>query len=514
MEHDPLTKKFLECHANDCAARTVTPLQKINYLLIAAALMVLLFFRWDFFVAVLTVFLAFWYSLAVIFRGAAAFLSLSRKSELRFSPEAVAELHDEDLPVYTILLPLFKESAVAPKLLKNIGALDYPHDKLDVKLLIEANDDETRQTLAREELPAYCSVLVIPPGIIQTKPRACNYGLAEAKGRFCVIYDAEDEPEKDQLKKAVLAFRNDKSGKLLCVQAKLNYFNARYNWLTRLFTVEYSTYFDLTLGGYQRFGLPLPLGGTSNHFRTELLQKVGPWDPFNVTEDCDLGLRIYEKGYRTALLDSTTYEEANSKLGNWLRQRSRWVKGFIQTHFVHYRSLWGAVRKLGLWGAMGGYLAIGGGSLMMLVNPVFWCLLILYVLLLIHGYCHGIPLEHLIVGPQTELGSYQGIFGLRAWPLFYSGAGENCWYALFSRIFCGISAALLAANLLFIGTGVAACFKRKNYDLIPAALCMPFYWMLISIAAWKGFIQIFTKPFYWEKTTHGLTTTQNSNTGD
>ena len=509
MEHDFLTREFLENRAGECAARTITPCQKVYYLACFAGLTALLFFRWDIFVAVLTVFFSFWYLLAVIFRGAAAFLSLSRKSELRFTGEEVAEVQDDDLPVYTILLPLFRESAVAPKLLKNIGSLDYPHDKLDVKLLIEANDCETGKALESEVLPPYCSIIVIPPGVIQTKPRACNYGLAEARGEFCVIYDAEDEPEKDQLKKAVLAFRSDKSGKLLCVQGKLNYFNARCNWLTRFFTVEYSTYFDLTLGGYQRFGLPLPLGGTSNHFRTKLLQTVGPWDPFNVTEDCDLGLRIYEKGYRTALLDSTTYEEANCKLGNWIRQRSSWVKGFIQTHFVHYRSIWGAVRKLGLWGAVGGYLAIGGGSLMMLINPFFWGVLLLYLVLLLHGWCCGIEPMTLIAGPQPDLGSYQGIAGLRAWPLFYCGAEESYYNSLFSQIFFCISLVLLSANVLFIGTGVAACIKRKYYSLIPTALCMPFYWMLISIAAWKGFIQIFTKPFYWEKTNHGLSTTSN-----
>jgi cellulose synthase/poly-beta-1,6-N-acetylglucosamine synthase-like glycosyltransferase len=234
------------------------------------------------------------------------------------------------------------------------------------------------------------------------------------------------------------------------------------------------------------------------------LRELNGWDPFNVTEDCDLGLRIYEKGYRTALLDSTTYEEANCKLGNWIRQRSRWVKGFIQTHLVHYRSGVNAVRKLGVWGAMGGYLAIGGGSLMMLVNPIFWGLLLLYLVLLIHGCMNDLTILEQITGPHQYHGSYQGILGLRAWPLVYPGALDHPVFSLYSKIFFVISLGLLAANFLFIGTGVAACIKRKNYDLIPAALCMPFYWMLISVAAWKGFIQIFTKPFYWEKTTHGL----------
>ena len=274
-------------------------------------------------------------------------------------------------------------------------------------------------------------------------------------------------------------------------------------------TVEYSTYFDLTLSGYQLFRLPLPLGGTSNHFRTELHRQVGPWDPFNVTEDCDLGLRIYEKGYRTTLFNSTTYEEANCELWNWMRQRSRWVKGFIQTHLVHYRNPFRTVGKLGWYGALGGFLAVGGSALMMLTNIVFWGLIVLYIGLLIHGFTHGVGFWEQIQGPHLDGEAYRGIavgtFHLRAWPLIFTGPGEDPFLSAFSQLFFAGSAILFLANFLFIGIGIAACVKRRMFDLIPAALLMPLYWLLISLAAWKGFWQIFTKPFYWEKTKHGLT---------
>ncbi len=324
-----------------------------------------------------------------------------------------------------------------------------------------------------------------------------------------MIYDAEDKPEPDQLKKAVAAFRReDTDGRLLCVQAKLNYYNARQNWLTKFFTVEYSTYFDLTLGGLQAFDLPLPLGGTSNHFKTAELRELGGWDPFNVTEDCDLGIRLYEHGFRTVLLDSTTWEEANSDLWNWIRQRSRWVKGFLQTHLVHYRHPFGTVRRLSLRGALGCYFLVGGSVMMMLMNLVFWPIVTLYLVLLCHGLLHGETLASQIVGPHTGETLYRGAafgaFSLKAWPLIYAGPDENQFLAVTSQIFFAGSCALFLTNFLLILVHAAACVQRKFYFLLPWAALMPFYWVLISVGAWKGALQLVTKPFYWEKTIHGL----------
>ena len=508
MKYDPLTEEFLRKHGDLCAARTIGTGQKLWYILVACALLFLLKYRWDFFVFAVSAYMIACYGASAVLRLGAAVMPFVRKKRTAYTGKKAKKCR-QDLPVYTILLPLYRESAVTEKILKRIAALKYPKDKLDVKLLLEQDDVETRRALAACTLPAYCSVVEVPDGPLRTKPRACNYGLAEARGQYCVIYDAEDKPEPDQLKKAVAAFRReDTDGRLLCVQAKLNYYNARQNWLTKFFTVEYSTYFDLTLGGLQAFNLPLPLGGTSNHFKTAELRALGGWDPFNVTEDCDLGIRLYEHGFRTILLDSTTWEEANSDLWNWIRQRSRWVKGFLQTHLVHYRHPFGTVRRLSLRGALGCYFLVGGSVMMMLMNLVFWPIVTLYLVLLCHGLLHGETLASQIIGPHTGETLYRGVafgaFSLKAWPLIYAGPDENRFLAVTSQVFFAGSCALFLTNFLLILVHAAACVRRKFYFLLPWAALMPFYWVLISVGAWKGALQLVTKPFYWEKTIHGL----------
>ena len=181
-------------------------------------------------------------------------------------------------------------------------------------------------------------MIIVPQSLPKTKPKACNYGLRQAHGEYVVIYDAEDIPEPDQLKKAYLALRRTVSRSVICAQAKLNFYNSHQNVLTRLFTTEYSLWFDLMLTGLQSARCPIPLGGTSNHFRVRHLRMLQGWDAFNVAEDCDLGIRIAQKDYATVIFNSTTFEEANSNLANWMRQRSRWIKGYMQTYFVHLRS--------------------------------------------------------------------------------------------------------------------------------------------------------------------------------
>ncbi|MGE4563657.1 MAG: glycosyltransferase [Victivallaceae bacterium] len=507
---DYLTKAFAAGHPDGCACKVVSTAQGYFYLLLALGWLFLLKYRWDLFIFSAAAILGFLYSAAVLFRGSASILAIFGCGEDKVKKPELDAMKPEELPVYTVLVPLYREANIVGKLLAGIARLDYPKDKLDVKLLLEANDAETLDALKAHGIPDYCEIIIAPDSLPRTKPRVCNYGLAAARGEFCVIFDAEDAPEPDQLKKALAVFRRDQAGRVACVQAKLNYFNSRTNLLTRLFTVEYSVNFELMLPGLQLFRLPLPLGGTSNHFRTELLRQIGPWDPYNVTEDCDLGIRIYEAGYRTRLVDSTTWEEANSEPGNWLRQRSRWVKGFAQTHLVHYRNPLRTIRKLGLWGAFGGYLAVGGSVLMMLTNVIFWLILLLYGALLIHGVSHGASISELVIGPESGPRTYQGIvlgkLVLRAWPLVYVGATESPVWSLLSQVFFFSGIVLFFSNFFFIGVGVLACCKRKFYHLIPAALLMPFYWVMISLGAWKGFIQLFTNPFYWEKTRHGLVT--------
>ncbi|MGY1820760.1 glycosyltransferase [Geodermatophilus sp. SYSU D00079] len=374
----------------------------------------------------------------------------------------VAALQDTDLPRYTILVPVYKEAGIVGLLMRNLAALDYPREKLEILLLLEEDDPETLSAALAAAPPDLVRIIVVPHSLPKTKPRACNVGLAFARGEFVVIYDAEDRPDPDQLKKSLIAFR--KGGEdLVCVQAALNYFNARENLLTRMFTLEYSSWFDYTLAGLDKLRLPIPLGGTSNHFRTDLLRQLGGWDPYNVTEDADLGIRASARGHRVAVVNSTTYEEANMAVGNWIRQRSRWIKGYMQTVLVHTRHPLTLVRTVGLRQTAGFALLIGGTPLMFLATP--W----LYALFLADLLLPGV-----IVPDLPE------------------------WLTLVSL------ANLLFGNGVIIYLSLLAGFKRRSYGLVPFALLSPLYWLLHSIASYKAAWQLLTKPFYWEKTQHGL----------
>ena len=284
---------------------------------------------------------------------------------------------ERDLPVYTVLVPLYHEVAVLPQLAGAMRALDWPKAKLDVRLLLEEDDIETIEAARAAQLPMYFTIVLVPKDGPRGKPKACNYGLMHARGEYVVIFDAEDRPEADQLKKAFAAFQSSEPD-IACVQGRLNFYNPEQNLMTRWFTAEYSMWFDLILPALQRTGAPIPLGGTSNHFRREALEALGSWDPYNVTEDADLGLRLAKSGLRTAVLDSTTYEEANPAVGNWIRQRSRWIKGFMQTWLVHMRhpvALW---RALGPGGFFSFHLILGGTLLVLLLNPLYWILTALW----------------------------------------------------------------------------------------------------------------------------------------
>lgn len=376
--------------------------------------------------------------------------------------EEVAALVDADLPRYSILVPVYKEAGIVGLLMRNLAALDYPREKVEILLLLEEDDEETLAAALAAAPPDIVRIIVVPHSLPKTKPRACNVGLTFARGEFVVIYDAEDRPDPDQLKKAVVAF--GKGGEdLACVQAALNYFNATENVLTRMFTLEYSSWFDYTLAGLDKLRLPIPLGGTSNHFRAGALRELGGWDPYNVTEDADLGIRASARGYRVAVVNSTTYEEANMAVGNWIRQRSRWVKGYMQTVLVHSRRPVALFRSVGARQTAGFALLIGGTPLMFLATP--W----LYALFVVDLVRPGLLVSAL---PQ--------------WLVTVSLGN------------------LLLGNGVIIYLSLLAGFKRRNYRLVPFALLSPLYWLLHSVAAYKAAWQLVTKPFYWEKTTHGL----------
>jgi len=369
-------------------------------------------------------------------------------------------------PTYSVLCPLYKEANILPKFVRSMEALDYPKDRLECLLLLEEDDTETITAAQNANLPSYFKVLVLPNSKPKTKPKACNVGLDHARGEYVVIYDAEDLPEPDQLKKAVIAY-SKVSSDVFCVQAKLNFYNPNQNILTKLFTTDYTLWYDLILPGFQAINAPIPLGGTSNHFKTESLRELGGWDPYNVTEDCDLGIRIRKEGYKTVLVDSITWEEANSNFFNWIRQRSRWIKGYFQTFFVNTRGSLGFIRRAGIVNYLIFWLVVGISPFLTLLNPFLWITTILYFAF------------RSTLGPVIE--------SFYPAPVLY--------LAVFSFIF---------GNFLSLYSSLLASAKKDRDSFVKYGLLMPVYWFMISFAAWYGFIQLIFKPHYWEKTKHGL----------
>jgi len=501
IRQERTVRAFLDRHPREAADKVLRWWQIVWYAVVAVAVTML--FLWNdinvrgfhiYFAHIIELFCVL-YIVVTVLKLACVTASVVSSQQVVVSRQEAQAASDDDLPVYTILVPLYHEKEVASKIVAAIDRLDYPHDKLDVKLLLEPDDEETLRALQQRELPGGYQIIVVPPSLPKTKPKACNHGLEHARGEYLVIFDAEDQPEPDQLRKAIAAFRKVDEH-TACLQAKLNYYNPTQNWLTRFFAVEYSTWFDLYLPGLHAMGWPIPLGGTSNHFKTSVLKQIGGWDPFNVTEDCDLGIRLHRMGYKTQILDSTTWEEANSRLGNWIRQRSRWVKGYIQTHFVYMRNPLKTLLRLGPWGFFGFLVTVGGLALMLLLNPVFWIIGLTYLVLFgmdVYAMQGSIPAV-LGLPPEQRL----------SWRMLYTDPSGDSVANAVSVVFYAITLALLLGNFVFIAISVLACCRRRMYRLIPFALLSPLYWVLISVGAWKGFLQLVTRPFYWEKTRHGL----------
>ena len=403
------------------------------------------------------------YMLMVVYKFFLVSAAIGSDLEVPISQKEIDALRDDELPVYTILIPVYKEAAVLPKLLKSITKMDYPKIKLDVKVLLEQDDEETIAAFHAINPPEYIQAVILPPSQPKTKPKACNYGLIHARGEYVVIFDAEDKPDPDQLKRVVVAF-NKIPANVICIQCKLNYFNRNQNLLTKWFSIEYSMWFDLFLPGLDARNVPIPLGGTSNHFKKFALIEAGAWDPHNMTEDADLGIRLYKLGYRTRIVDTTTYEEANSKVHNWIRQRSRWVKGHIQTWLVHMRHPIKLIKDIGFPAFFSFQMVVGGNIFTVILNPLYW-----------------------IITAVWFLFRFDFISSLFPGVIYYLGA--------FSLFF---------GNFAFTYINVAGAMGRKYYDMVWAALISPIYWGLMSIGGWRGFLQLLTKPHYWEKTVHGL----------
>ena len=382
---------------------------------------------------------------------------------ITISDEEARAIPDDELPRYTVLVPAYNEPEVVADLIGAMSALEYPADELQVLLLLEADDEVTINAAKACTQSEMITTVLVPPANPRTKPKACNYGLYFATGEIITIYDAEDLPEPLQLRRVVGAFRQLPDD-IACVQAKLAYHNGHQNMLTAWFTAEYALWFGYLLPGMMRSTSPIPLGGTSNHLRRDVLDKIGSWDPFNVTEDADLGLRIDASGYHTAVVDSTTLEEANSDPINWVRQRSRWYKGYLQTWLVHIRQPVKLFRTLGLRSFVRFNLVLAGTPIIAVLNMLFWLITVLWFL-----------------GQPAAVGA--------VFP----------WYIYFPALICLIlgNAATLYMNLITLR-------EDDRSDLLFPALTVPLFWLMMSIAATKGVYQLIRNPSYWEKTFHGL----------
>ena len=408
--------------------------------------------------------LAFFFVPVIGFRLLAAYGLWASAVEAGNSPSA--RVPDRELPIYTLLVPLYREAHMLPSLVAALSRLDYPAAKLDIKIVLEASDRETIGVALALRLPGIFEIVVVPERGPRTKPKALNYALPFARGEYVVIYDAEDCPERGQLRQALNAFR-DGPPNLAAVQARLNLYNASDNFLTRQFAAEYCALFDGLLPALDRLNLPIPLGGTSNHFRASALKWLMAWDPFNVTEDADLGIRLARNGYLCQVLSSTTYEEAPVRFMSWLRQRTRWLKGYVQTWLVHMRSPMALWRELGPCGFLAFQIMVGGTVLSALAHPWF------YVLAFFDLATTG-----LLARPES-------LFGWSFWLI--------AWFDL------------AVGYLASMGLGLLALRRRGHVALLKQIPLMPLYWFLISLAAYRALWQFATARFEWEKTEHGLT---------
>ncbi|WP_339048830.1 glycosyltransferase family 2 protein [Candidatus Mesenet endosymbiont of Phosphuga atrata] len=356
-----------------------------------------------------------------------------------------------ELPVYTILLPILNENKVIKQLIDNINNIDYPKSKLDIKLIIEEDDKETIWNLKEFNLPENFETIIVPNSFPKTKSKACNYALCFSKGEYVVIYDADDIPDPLQLKKALAEFKQGDS-KLACVQAKLGYYNYDCNLLTKFFSLEYISWFHYLLRGMQKINIPIPLGGSSNHFRMEALKKVYLWDAYNVTEDADLGLRLAAMGYYTKVIDSETLEESPINIFAWIKQRARWIKGYVKTYIVHMKNLKQLYKATGLKGILLLNLFVGSTAFTFFTTPFLFTSLILVQYL--------------------------------------------------NQVFLYYLTFMYIINTVTLFAIIKEKKMKANFYLL--AVIFPIYWLLHSVASAIALWELIKSPQRWNKTKHGF----------
>lgn len=368
-----------------------------------------------------------------------------------------------EYPIYTILIPLlFEEKDTLTLLLEALKRLDYPRDKLDVKLLLETHDLKTLSILKQMDLPWNYQILIVPPGLPRSKPRACNYGVRFAYGEYLTIYDAEDRPDPDQLKLALQQMQTSEP-EVTCVQASLNFYNYRENLITKLFTIEYTHWYDCMIPALSSLRVLVPLGGTSNHFKTSVLREIGGWDPNLGTEDAEIGVRLGRHGHLVEHVNSTTYEEANTRFWNWFKQRSRWNKGYMQTYLINMRDPINLFKQLGFWKFINFQFFVGGNVFFQLANLPLWIFL------------------------GCSIGFYDYLLPIYPKTILYM-----CWYNF------------IISNIILLISQFAAVYQRKLYCLLPFVPLKLFYWLMMSFAGYYAVYELLLRPGYWYKTQHNI----------
>lgn len=389
---------------------------------------------------------------------ASAFLSGMRIEALHAPPPATFRM-----PRVSVLVPLLRETEIAGQLIERLSKLTYPKSLLNVVLVLEQEDRLTRETISRTALPDWISVVEVPKeGSLTTKPRALNYALNFCKGSILGVWDAEDWPEVDQIEQVVTRFSTAPQ-EVVCLQGQLDYYNSRSNWLTRCFTIEYAIWWRIVMPGIARLGLVVPLGGTTLFFKRHALEQLGGWDAHNVTEDADLGVRLARHGYRTELIPTVTREEATSRVGGWVRQRSRWLKGFLVTYLVHMRRPTELLQQVGFWRFMGIQTLFLASVVQFATAPLLWSFWIT-----LFGARHPV---------EDTLGD------VAAW---------------------GLIGLFIFAELLNLAMGFVAVGTKDRRRLLAFVPTMMLYFILGTIAAYKALWELLRDPFFWDKTQHGV----------
>lgn len=412
---------------------------------------------------VLHVVLSLTYFASLMLRLTALALKMHRPS-----PATRLNLQADPLPRYTVMVALYREAAVVSQLITSLDRLDWPRALIDIKLVCEEDDTETIAALLALQPGPQFEIVTVPPIGPRTKPKALTYALSSARGEFLAIYDAEDRPHPQQLREAYATFLKGPA-ELVCLQAPLIIANARQSPLSALFSLEYSALFRGLLPMLARRRMPLPLGGTSNHFKTAILKEVGGWDPYNVTEDADMGLRLYRLGYRSDVLTCQTLEDAPVDVSVWMAQRARWFKGWLQTWLVLMRDPVRLMREMGLPAFLTFQLMVGGMLISALLHPLIFVFLWLGASAMLEAPNDDLPL---------------GVV------------------SLFVMDFVNI----LGSYLIFLGLGVGSMIDHEKRLIGWRWALVPFYWLMISVAAWRAAIELKTKPFHWNKTPHTPTT--------